>query len=125
MRPQAELGPKNRLPRGGNYCDFCGRLFVAKLYACNNFDWHGRPIFNTRSGRWAACEDCVCCIDIGAWETLVSHVMSSVHKRTGISRADLKALREDLRLLYLAVKLNLVPGEALTVQQPHYARLTG
>lgn len=100
-------------------------MFVVKLYACNNFEWAGRSVFDTHTGRWAACDGCMGIIDSGDWNKLVPRVMRSVNKRIGLTQRDLNILRGELRILYLSLSIHLMPAEALTVQQPHYARLMG
>jgi hypothetical protein len=123
MRPQNI--PKNRLPRGGNRCDFCAALFVYKLYASHNFEWDGRPVFSGHLtyGRWFACEQCSKLIEIYDWDRLTSRVMVQVRKRAGLAPSAATYLRRDLRLLYGTLHSNLIHSMTLTVHQPHYARV--
>jgi hypothetical protein len=123
MRPN--LPPRNRVARGGNSCDFCGAAFVARFYACRNFEWDGRPVFTrpSTSGRWAACDECARLIDADSWSRLHRRVMREVRKRKGLTVVELDYLHTDLRLLYAAVKQNIVSGESLTVWQSRYERV--
>lgn len=120
-RPDARL--KHRLPRGGNRCDFCGDSNVLGLYACHNFDWQGRPVFERPSGRWAACFPCCTLIDAGKWSRLVSRVMREVAKRKGTTEDELKTLRKDLRGLYVTLAANLDEDGPLRVMGPKVTRL--
>jgi hypothetical protein len=74
-------------------------------------------------GRWGACSSCAKWIELGKWDRLVTRVMGEVQKRKGYTEEDFAFLRADLRLMYTALSQNIVPGQALTVFQPHYARI--
>ena len=117
---------KNRLPRGGNRCDFCACHFVYKLYACQNFEWNQRPVFSRPRiyGRWGACEQCFPFVEARDWDGLTSRVMKQVKKRAGLTEDGLVYLRRDLRLMYGTLEKNILPGLTLTVYQPHYTRVS-
>jgi hypothetical protein len=123
MRPQFSV--KNRLPRGGNRCDFCACHFVYKLYACHNFEWNARAIFDRpkTAGRWGACETCADRIEDKDWGGLARRVMREVKRRAGVTPRELAFLRRDLVLMYGALSVNLIPGQVLTVYQPHYRKV--
>lgn len=120
------MRPLNRLARGGNHCDFCGANYVARLYACRNFEWGGRPVFTRPEtlGRWAACSECAHLVEAIKWGRLHVRVMQEVARRKGITPVELALLAADLRLLHAAIREHMVAGEALTIFQPHYRRYT-
>ena len=123
MRP---LCIRNRLPRGGNYCDFCSEKFITKLYACRNFEWDGVPIFKDGKpvGRLATCDTCSEIISARDWDRLTIRVMAEVRKRHEITFPDLEHLCADLRALYATMDTHLILKKTLTVYQPHFERVT-
>jgi hypothetical protein len=123
MRPTNPC--QNRLPRGGNRCDFCACHFVYKLYASRNFEWNLRPVFSRPRlrGYWFACTACAACVDDRDWSRLVRRVMREVRKRQGVTRQELTFLRRDLVLMYGALSVHLIPGQVMTVYQPHYRQV--
>jgi hypothetical protein len=112
----------HRLPRGGNRCDFCSSLEVSSLYACSNFDWEGKPVFQEPSGRWAACWLCSGYIDEQRWGQITRRVMREVAKRSGITPAQLEDLRASLKVLHALFAKHVVRGEELKIHNPRVRR---
>jgi hypothetical protein len=113
-----------RLPRGGNNCDFCGSLFIAKMFPGKNFQWKGQDVFRSHDGgRWAACHRCGSLIESGSWDTLTARVMRAIKNRAGLSAKDLRALRKEVNHLHAEVRAHMKTNGALVVLQPHYIRL--
>lgn len=121
------LRPKHRLPRGGNFCDFCSALEVQSLYSCLNFEWEGKPVFQSAAGRWAACWLCTTYIEEQRWGQISRRVMREVGKREGLTPADLDALRASVKELHALFAKHVVKGKALKIHRPHLRRfiLTG
>jgi hypothetical protein len=123
MRPN--LPPRNRLARRGNSCDFCGAAFVARFYACTNFEWDGRPVFPRPSttGHWSSCDECARLIDTARWSLLHKRVMREVRKREGLTTTEFEYLSADLRLLHGAIRQHVLLGDSMTVWQSRYERV--
>ena len=103
--------PRHRLPRGGDCCDFCGGKEVQSLYSCVNFTWEGRPVFQQKTGRWAACWECSQYIEAQNWGQANWRVMREVAKRQGITRPELDELRASLKVLHSQFAQNVVRGK--------------
>lgn len=120
MRPASVLGI--RLSQGGNRCDFCGSAFIHKMYRCSNFEFAGRPVFKTESGRWAACLICSEDVDSGRWQRLTNRVLRGVRQR-GLAPKDLLPVRAALTLFHAELKKRVEVREAFTVRQCRYSRV--
>jgi hypothetical protein len=119
------MRPKHRKPRGGDNCDFCAEMLVARLYACRNFRWDDHEVFTHTIGRWAACAACSELIDAQAWTRLANRVMARVAQRQNLTVSDIDVLRKDLRLMYATLRVHLVPGEVLFVMQSGGGKIIG
>lgn len=120
-RPLVNTG--HRLPRGGDRCDFCGESHTHKLYACKNFTWEGRAVFDSDVGRFTACLSCARLIDQKLWRRVSTRVLREVSKRKGIDADQLKHLAVTLKTLHKTFGANLINGEALGVLTPKYIKL--
>jgi hypothetical protein len=96
-RPQTPL--KHRTPRGGNQCDFCGSVNVARLYPCTNFNWNAEPIFEKENGYWASCHLCAGIIDQEKWKELSARVMAEVKRRKALNVLEPTILQSELTQL--------------------------
>ena len=114
--------PRHRLPRGGNYCDFCGATDVRSLYACLNFMWEDHAVFSHPTGRWAACWICSTHIEVQEWGQLNRRVMREVAKRQGITAEEIAELRATLKVLHALFAKHVVSGSPLKIHHPRTRR---
>jgi len=81
-------------PLGGDRCDFCNTSPVAKVYACENFEISGLPIFRTQFGVWASCRQCSELIEAGRWSDLAERACRKfIERHGGVARYDALAMR--------------------------------